>query len=494
MHRFAALVLSIVLCGCGLSSPIIKSQAIFYDDVIEDTTNKLLLLNILRARDKAPLHFAHIPLIHESMQQSASLSVTAPFGWVRNSTLRNTGTAGVSVQMAPSFDVVHLNSKEFVTGIASPIDPKFVKYWLDRGLDRRIVLLLFFSSAEIVETMDSGRSHTIRITNSPGEALDVIKQQGMADVQPAMRCDALSDFQRYLKLINSLTTFYARAYTERRLLAENINLDPTKDIKELQGFASLDPSKVQWTKKDKSYTLYSISAEPKIALCFYDLNAVSSLIEAGASGQSDHKGCYQSVVETSSNDSTLVQRSESPIFYKKPFDMTRPSEFCAQFNRFFAMGEHSASEKRTKMELRLQIRSVGEMIQFLGDLLEYQDALERYSRERPKMSLRLNTPVTFGYCPEVAAEERAGSGCNDVFFNLRRDSCNARFTVSYRNNLYSVANHSAPADSSEQDASCRPGYAAKDHTLEVLSVVNQLVDLRKSATDIRATPYVQVLP
>src|ERR1700674_5089367 len=146
MHRFAALGLFILLCGCGLSAPIIKSEAIFYDDVIEDTTNKLLLLNILRARDKAPLHFAHIPLIHESIQQSASLSVTAPFGWVRNSTLRNTGTSGVNVQMAPSFDVVHLNSKEFVTGIASPIDPKFVKYWLDRGLDRRIVLLLFFSS------------------------------------------------------------------------------------------------------------------------------------------------------------------------------------------------------------------------------------------------------------------------------------------------------------------------------------------------------------
>jgi hypothetical protein len=34
----------------------------------------------------------------------------------------------------------------------------------------------------------------------------------------------------------------------------------------------------------------------------------------------------------------------------------------------------------------------------------------------------------------------------------------------------------------------------RDHTLEVLSIVHQMVDLQKSAKDIRETPYVQVLP
>jgi hypothetical protein len=102
-----------------------------YDDIIEDTTNKLLLLNILRARDKAPLHFADIPLIHESIQQTASLQAVVPFGVPRSSTLRDTATAAMGVQMAPSFDVVHLDSKDFVTGIASPIDPRFVKYSID---------------------------------------------------------------------------------------------------------------------------------------------------------------------------------------------------------------------------------------------------------------------------------------------------------------------------------------------------------------------------
>ena len=72
----------------------------------------------------------------------------------------------------------HLHSKEFITGITSPIDPKIVKYWLDRGLDRRIVLLLFFSAVEIIETQSAkGPVNTIRIANSPREAVDVIKRR-----------------------------------------------------------------------------------------------------------------------------------------------------------------------------------------------------------------------------------------------------------------------------------------------------------------------------
>jgi hypothetical protein len=35
---------------------------------------------------------------------------------------------------------------------------------------------------------------------------------------------------------------------------------------------------------------------------------------------------------------------------------------------------------------------------------------------------------------------------------------------------------------------------ARDHTLEILSVLHQLVGINKSASDIRATPTVQVLP
>ncbi len=73
--RLVAAGLSVLLAGCGVSSVFIKAEALNFGQVIEDTTNKLLVMNVLRARDKAPLHFADIPVVRESIQQSASVGV-----------------------------------------------------------------------------------------------------------------------------------------------------------------------------------------------------------------------------------------------------------------------------------------------------------------------------------------------------------------------------------------------------------------------------------
>jgi hypothetical protein len=67
--------------------------------------------------------------------------------------------------------------------------------------------------------------------------------------------------------------------------------------------------------------------------------------------------------------------------------------------------------------------------------------------------------------------------------------------VSYRGRTYAVPNYNPP-----EDGPCESRQAGmrrttgRDHTLEVLSIVHQMVDLQKSAKDIRETPYVQVLP
>jgi hypothetical protein len=103
---------------------------------------------------------------------------------------------------------------------------------------------------------------------------------------------------------------------------------------------------------------------------------------------------------------------------------------------------------------------------------------------------KLNTPVTFGYCPDDS-----GPGCNDIFFRLDGDPGNARFTLTYRERAYAVANINSPEGASRKGGSGGAGAAhQKDHTIEILSVLHQLVNLNKSATDIRATPSVQVLP
>jgi hypothetical protein len=501
MRRILAIGLSIWLSGCGLTPMLIKSDTLSFGDAIEDATNKLLLLNVLRARDKAPLHFADIPVIRESMQQSGSLGFINILGAMTGTSQRDTMTASIGFQKAPSFELTQLHSKEFITGISSPIDTKFVKYWLDRGLDRRIVLLLFFSAAEIVETRsETGPINTIKIMNSPREAMDAIKNRQHPFSGPEeLRCDTQSDFLRYLKLINKLKTFFANTYRERRVLAKGMNLDPEKDSKNLQAFAALDQTKVQlvYDKGLAAYSLYALSPEEKVALCFYeDKRAGESLpseyefIQAGPTPVSDKNSCFQSLVDAPTEDSTKPRISESPILFKGLADPKEPSPYCEIYNKFISESPVTKVNGYPKLELRLHNRSVGEMFQFLGDLLQYQDETKQYLESHRQFKLKLNTPVTFGYCGDDPSP-----GCDDIFFRLDGDPCNARFTLMYRGQQYSVANLNPPNDTRLQDALCRPDYPYRpDHTLEILSIVHQLVNLHKSATDIRATPSVQVLP
>jgi hypothetical protein len=499
MRRFLSLGLSMLLCGCGFSPAIMKSDSISFGEVIEDTTNKLLVVNVLRARDKAPLHFSDIPVIRESMQQSASLGVLDVSGPVAGTTQRNSRTGILGLQFSPSFELTHLQSKDFITGISSPIDPKIVKYWLDRGLDRRIVLLLFFSSAEIVETRsENGPVNTIKIMNSPRDAIDVIHGRKQAFSGPeALKCDTQTDFERYLKLLNLVRTFFANTFRERRLLAKGMNLDPEKDSKNLQNFAALDQSKVQlvYDKGLSAYSLYALSSEQKVAFCFYDDRTAPGLpppqygvLQAGGERVSDRRSCYQSVVDAPVEDSTKPQLSETPVFFRGPAEVKQESRFCEIYNQIARVTPRTTdADGYPRLQVRLHIRSVGEIFQFLGDLVHYQDEVRNYLESEPRPRLTLNTPVTFGYCPDDP-----GPGCNDIFFRLDGDPGNARFTLTYRDADYAVANINAlkGAPRTVVSGNTQP----KDHTLEILSVLHQLVNLNKSASDIRATPSVQVLP
>ena len=87
-----------------------------------------------------------------------------------------------------------------------------------------------------------------------------------------LRCDTQSDFERYLKLLNTLRTFFAHTYRERRLLARGVTAGTADDSKNLQAFAALDQTKVQlvYDRERGTYSLYALSTDQKVAFCFYD--------------------------------------------------------------------------------------------------------------------------------------------------------------------------------------------------------------------------------
>jgi hypothetical protein len=159
MRKYWAMAAFVFLAGCGIWSPVIRSDVIDYGDVVETTSDKFLLVNILEARDNAPLHFMEFPKVSGSLTATASLQSAIPFAPVvvgsgGNGVIDPTLTPNIGVTASPTFEVDNVDTTDFTNGISSPVDPKFVKYWIDRGLDKRLILHMFFSAATITEKLD----------------------------------------------------------------------------------------------------------------------------------------------------------------------------------------------------------------------------------------------------------------------------------------------------------------------------------------------------
>jgi hypothetical protein len=525
MRLAIMLTLAMSLCGCMASNTVVRSQAMSFDDIIEDTTDKLLVLNILRAKDKAPLHFDEIPSIHESVTTNASVQAAWPFGPSNKSTARNTITAGAGVQMAPSFEVDNLATKDFVTGMSTPIDPKFVKYWLDRGLDRRVVMLLFFSAIDVTVVVpgeDSAVRHTIRIRNSPRDAIDALytvppptgaPKPTLAETEKE-NCKEQSDFLHYLKLINNLTSFTAQSKTQKKVILDAISLDDVDLARVIAAMSALDSTKtsVKYNKTDNTLSLYG-QPTSTTALCLSRSQA------RGSGTEESQSACEGADIGTSATASAETDQGKMQDVQAFPeFAAANDpgvDDFCTRFGRVIEQlhgpeeGEGTLTKATDpKPQIRMEIRSVGEIIQFLGDLMAYQEAIQAYQDSSDNKTARadimkLNSILTFGFCGYLA-NQAPDPHCGDYFFNISNTSGaeGSRFSVSYRGQTYYVPRYSRPdqwqseeaAPCSRDNAKSRRDASCVDHTLEVLAVVNQLTDLQRSAQDVQQTPYVSVLP
>lgn len=518
MRTLIVIGLSALLSGCGLSNPILKSEIVSYDDVIEGATDKLLVLNILRARDQAPLHFMALPSLRQVITQNNSLSLLELTGPRNGSTQRSTATLGMSFQVSPSFDLNHIYTKEFVTGMTSPIDPKYVKYWIDRGFDKRIVMLLFFSSVEITQGKGA-LAKKIVVTNSPKESVEQIRSRVRNNER--RYCEGKSQFERYISVINRIKTFSAKMSSKQKLMG-CVQYDAAQASKFLQALAAAEQSKIKYKylKKSKIYKLSSASEESRVLFCL------------GGSGGKSHSASLKAGEQTMQAEDSLTcdepdedavdekdcptppvpgAKAESDISNKAKTETSNSAADTSDKNKEPAAGKYceffGPNDEQTldmeKFNVKFTIRSVGEMIHFLGDLLYYQEALKSDS------SLKSNTvagqpahhdlhnPVTLGYCrDDPPTSEEDARGTSDILFNVSGDMANARFTVPYRDKTYSVGNYlTTPTTSDMKTAVCRNAHTdRKDHTLEVLSVVQALTNLHQSATDIRTTPAVQVVP
>ncbi|SFM92089.1 hypothetical protein [Variovorax sp. OV329] len=149
MLRFAPALLACCVAACSSLAPQIGGSAVDYSTVMEEFSNQVLIVNVLRARDQSPLNFADLPIIHGSIAQQASLGSTVLPGGTAGTSLRNTASAGVQFSSSPTFDTSSLNNEAFMLNMLQPVSPVFIESLWSSGLSRELLLNLFVESIRL---------------------------------------------------------------------------------------------------------------------------------------------------------------------------------------------------------------------------------------------------------------------------------------------------------------------------------------------------------
>jgi hypothetical protein len=387
---------------CGCSAaPIIDLHAAEYRETEASAGDAQLLQNILRAKDNLPIHFADLSNIHGSIQLAAGGNANVAFANLAGSTIPSTIGPSVGAQTSPTFDVGTLDTQDFTKGILSEIDPRIIKTLFDQGIDPRIMMLLFFSEY---------RNHRGQrfINNFACDRSHPVDAES----------GCLNRVYDYLHEIDGLIA--SKGLPQQLQANVYVVLSPVGG--ELSGSWSLkdnlgDLSQLDTTKyKLIGKQLYSIS-QPLLAICHERDHQLYPLFD-------------QSVTGTES-----CTRSEVVALHP------------------------------TRATYSLWVRSTYDMLEFLGQLLRFQE--EKGSNH----CLTLDS-----------ADRHCDSG--EVLFQVNAPVGRPVVATSYGGRSYTLS-----------DRGCRSNFEEPcDYSLQVLAILELLLNANKAAKDIIATPRVQVVP
>ena len=136
-----------VLSGCATSGQV-ASQIVKSNVAQEQAENELLLLNIIRASQRKPMHFTQVSAIHLPVGfGNPTIGLPIPFG---GDAIHAYSFAN-SFAISQSVDTSVQNTQEFMRGITTQLPASTMTYYLDQGWPRGMVLMMFIRKIKKVE-------------------------------------------------------------------------------------------------------------------------------------------------------------------------------------------------------------------------------------------------------------------------------------------------------------------------------------------------------
>lgn len=119
-----------------------SGRATGFNVQVADAQNQTMLLNILRAAHRFPMHFTELTTLSGTSQVSASAELSLPFSDFHDAAAVRSGTPGTSVSQSPTFNVAVLETQEFYKGMMTPVSLDQMSNYLNQGLPPSVVYQL----------------------------------------------------------------------------------------------------------------------------------------------------------------------------------------------------------------------------------------------------------------------------------------------------------------------------------------------------------------
>jgi hypothetical protein len=162
LPRWFCVVCPLILGGCV--ADIFGERAVSYNQEAATNKDKTILTNIVRAALGRPLQFTELTTVSGTASQSLSVAGVIPFAVHRPPTvgISDTVTPTASLSGGPTFSVANLSTKEFYSGILSPLQTSILGYYLSV---RRYPLLVLLTLT-VSEISFGQKDQPVRIPNS----------------------------------------------------------------------------------------------------------------------------------------------------------------------------------------------------------------------------------------------------------------------------------------------------------------------------------------
>jgi len=144
----------LLLAACSMATSI-QRDALDYNAGVANYNDQMLMYTILRARDDAPINLLALSTINGAVTMQGGLSGAAGYQNVRGTTVAHgfTGslTPSITAGSSPTWSMASLNTQGFTLGIIQPISPMYIVSKWSTGLDREFLLRLFIKSINLKE-------------------------------------------------------------------------------------------------------------------------------------------------------------------------------------------------------------------------------------------------------------------------------------------------------------------------------------------------------